>query len=89
MRPYNITRYGKARQGGTRSNVCRERVLKAIGESEAGKTRLAAYEERTTRTMPERLEYDNKHKQYQQRMRPSRHRHRARELKSVREDAKF
>ena len=58
----HITRYGKARQGGTHSNVCRERILKAIDESEAGKTRLAAYEERTTWTMPERLEYDDKHK---------------------------
>ena len=42
--------------------MCRERILKAIDESEAGKTRLAAYEERTARTMPERLEYDDKRK---------------------------
>ncbi len=44
----HIQRYGKARPGGQHSNRCRERVEKAIGESELGKSRMEAHEERVT-----------------------------------------
>ena len=56
----HIQRNGKARMGGQHSNRCRERIEKAIGESEAGKSRLEAHEERVTRAMAERVEHTMK-----------------------------
>ncbi len=56
----HIQRYGKARAGGQHSNRCRERLEKAIGESEAGKSRVEAHDERVTRAMAERVEHHAK-----------------------------
>ena len=57
----HMQRYGQARAGGQHSNACRERILKAIGSSEAGRARLAAHEERVDRAIAERIEHDDKH----------------------------
>ncbi len=55
-----IRRYGKPRQGGQHNNACRERILRAIGASDAGKARLEQHEERTNRSIAERIEYEDK-----------------------------
>ena len=56
----HIRRYGKTKQGGTHSNACRDRILRAIGESDAGKALLEQHEERTTRVIAERIEHEDK-----------------------------
>ncbi len=53
----HIQRYGRARPGGQHSNVCRERIIRAIGQSDAGKLRLDAHEERVDRAIAERVEH--------------------------------
>ena len=55
----HIQKYGKARAGGQHSNRCRERLEKAIGDSEAGKARMEAHEERVTRSTADRIEHDD------------------------------
>ena len=57
----HMQRYGRARAGGQHSNMCRERILKAIGESDAGRARLAAHEERTDRAFAEQIEHADRH----------------------------
>ena len=52
----HIGRYGQARAGGAHSQRCRTRLIEAMGQTEAGRARLAAYDERTTQIMAERIE---------------------------------
>ncbi len=56
----HIRRYGKAKPGGSHNNVCRERLLRAIGASDVGKTRLEQHDERTNRAIAERIEHEDK-----------------------------
>jgi hypothetical protein len=52
----HIQRYGQGRAGGVHSDPCRDRVLKAIGDTVLGRQRLDDYEERVNRTMAEQIE---------------------------------
>ncbi len=56
----HMQRYGRARPGGAHDARCRDRILRAIGESEAGKQRLAAHEERVDRAIAERIEHGDR-----------------------------
>ncbi len=42
--------------------MCRERILKAIGECDAGRVRLDAHDERVDRAIAERIKHDDKTK---------------------------
>ena len=49
----HIERVGNPRPGGQHSNICRDRVIEAIGGTEAGEARLAERAERLDRAMVE------------------------------------
>ena len=52
----HIQRYGRGRAGGVHSDPCRDRILKAIGDTILGRQRLDDYEERINRAMAEQIE---------------------------------
>ena len=56
----HVERYGYAKGGVMHSDICRERVLEAIGADDAAKHRLAAHEERVNRGIAERIEFGDK-----------------------------
>ncbi len=55
-----IKEHGTAGQGGKHSERCRTRIEQAIAETEAGKARLAAQEERANRAIAKRIELEDK-----------------------------
>ena len=56
----HILKYGKTKRGQQHSAQCRQRIVEAMGKTEAGKRRLEINEERITRTMAEQLELQMK-----------------------------
>ena len=52
----HIQRTGRGRAGGIHSDLCRDRILKAIGDTVLGRQRLDDYEERVNRAMDEQIE---------------------------------
>ena len=52
----HIQRYGRGRAGGIHNDTCRDRFLKAIGDTIIGRQRLDDYNERVNRAMAEQIE---------------------------------
>ena len=52
----HIERYGRARPGGQHTRTCRQALVEKMQQTEAGRARLAAEEERTTKAMAEHIE---------------------------------
>ena len=51
-----IRRHRRARPGASHSHTCRARMMEAIGQTEAGKRRIAQHDERTNELMARELE---------------------------------
>ncbi len=56
----HIERNGKAKGGMQHNLACRTRIIEAIGQTEAGKQRIAEYDERTDAAIAERVEKEDK-----------------------------
>ncbi len=52
----HIARYGQAKPGGNHTDACRTRLLRQMAQTEAGRQRLEAWNERVTRGMAEHIE---------------------------------
>ena len=52
----HIQRYGQGRAGGIHNDPCRDRMIKAIGDTTIGRQRLDDYEQRVNRSMVEQIE---------------------------------
>ncbi len=53
-------RYGRARPGGQHSAACRARIVEAMSQSDVGKRRIEAHEERVNRSIAEQIEHADK-----------------------------
>ena len=51
-----IIMYGKAQSGQTHTSQCRKKLIEAMSKTESGRLRIAANEERVTKTMAEQIE---------------------------------
>ncbi len=51
----HILKYKKPRSGSRHSVACRQRIMKAMEETDAGRARLANHDDRLDRTMAEQL----------------------------------
>ena len=51
-----IERYGKAKAGGVHTDACRKELVDKMNQTEEGRARIAAHQDRTSQIMAERIE---------------------------------